>query len=230
MGSLHWTGAKTVLVMQTLVVGPGQRMLIRYAAAGILPVKPGLFHLTPGIAVQTTLRTKQLLLRPFEVGDVADALSYRDDKEFARFLSHIPQPFTRNDAEAFVALNIAEPWDRSPTFAVVLGGRVIGTVNLEVDTQARTAMLGYAIGRPWWERGIAAEAAQAVMAWGIRTFGLTRVWASTDVRHSRSQRVLEKLGMRREAILPDHHLGRDREVIDEVLYGSNLAATSTGSP
>jgi ribosomal-protein-alanine N-acetyltransferase len=107
---------------------------------------------------------------------------------------------------------------------------VIGTVNLEVNTEAHAAMLGYAIGRPWWGRGIAAEAAEAVMAWGIATFGLTRVWASTDVRHLRSQRVLEKLGMQRETILSGHHFGRDREVIDEVMYGINLAATSTGSP
>jgi hypothetical protein len=104
------------------------------------------FHLAAGMTVQTTRRTKRLVLRPFEVGDVADALSYRDDKEFARFLPHIPQPFTRDDVEAFVTLNISEPWDRSPTFAVVLGGRVIGTVNLEVNTEAHAAMLGYAIG------------------------------------------------------------------------------------
>jgi ribosomal-protein-alanine N-acetyltransferase len=182
------------------------------------------------MTVRATLRTKRLVLRPFEVGDVVDARCYRDDKEFARFLPHIPQPFTRDDAEAFVALNISEPWDRSPTFAVVLGGRVIGTVNLGVNTEAHAAMLGYAIGRPWWGRGIAAEAARAVTAWGIGTFGLTRVWASTDVRHLRSQRVLEKLGMRREAILPGHHLGRNGEVINEVMYGTSLAETSTGSP
>jgi [ribosomal protein S5]-alanine N-acetyltransferase len=181
------------------------------------------------MSVQTTLRTKRLLLRPFEVGDVADAFSYRDDKEFARFLPHIPQPFTRNDAEAFVAGNISEPWDRSPTFAVVLDGRVIGTVNLEVDTEARSAMLGYAVGRARWGRGIAAEAAHAIMAWGIAIFALKRVWASTDVRHLRSQRVLEKLGMRRETTLPGHHLGRDGEPIDEVVYGIDLPATSAGS-
>jgi ribosomal-protein-alanine N-acetyltransferase len=181
------------------------------------------------MTVQTTLRTKRLLLRPFEAGDVSDALSYRDDKEFARFLPHIPQPFTRNDAEAFVAVNITEPWDRCPTFAVLLDDRVIGTVNLDVNTEARSAMLGYAIGSAWWGQGIATEAAQAVMAWGIATFALTRVWASTDLRHLRSQRVLEKLGMRREAILPGHHLGRDGEPVDEVVYGIDLPATSTGS-
>jgi ribosomal-protein-alanine N-acetyltransferase len=167
------------------------------------------------------LHTQRLLLRPFQSGDVDDALAYRNDAEFARFLPHIPQPFTRADAEAFVALNVAEPWDRSPTFAVVLGERVIGTVNLEVDT--RIAMLGYAIGRTWWGQGIATEAAHGVITWGISTFGLTRVWASTDVRHHRSQRVLEKLGLRRETIRPGLHPGRNGETIDEVVYGINLA-------
>ena len=170
----------------------------------------------------TTLYTKRLLLRRFEASDVDDALSYRDDIEFAHFLPHIPQPFTRDDAEAFVTLNISEPWDRSPTFAVVHGGRVIGSVNLELNTQSRSAMLGYAIGRPWWGQGIATEAAQSVMEWSVINFALTQVWASTDVRHVRSQRVLEKLGMRRERIIPRHHLSRGGEPIDEVVYKIDL--------
>ena len=102
-------------------------------------------------------------------------------------------------------------------------------MNLEVDPASATAMLGYAIGRAWWGQGIAAEAARATMAWGVETFGLTRVWASTDVRHLRSQRVLEKLGMRRETILRRHHPGRDGEDIDEVVYAIGFAATGVTS-
>ena len=168
------------------------------------------------------LHTQRLLLRPFQPGDVAGALAYRDDQEFARFLSHIPQPFTRPDAEAFVRLNMAVRWDNSPTFAVVLDGRVIGTVNLEVNPGTRAAMLGYAIGRAWWGRGIATEAARAAMAWAIEAFALARIWASTDVRHVRSQRVLEKLGMKRESIQVGHHVGRNGELIDEVVYGLDV--------
>ena len=62
------------------------------------------------MTVPIVLRTERLTLRPFQDSDVEDALSYRDDPEFARFLPHIPQPFTRRDAEAFVALNMSEPW------------------------------------------------------------------------------------------------------------------------
>src|SRR5262245_37169318 len=94
------------------------------------------------------LRTERLVLRPFQATDVGDALAYRNDAEFARFLPHIPQPFTRQDAEAFVASNMSEPRERAVTFAVVLADRLIGTVNFEIDVEhRRTAMLGYAIRR-----------------------------------------------------------------------------------
>jgi ribosomal-protein-alanine N-acetyltransferase len=169
-----------------------------------------------------TLQTQRLVLRPFQPGDVDDALVYRNDAEFARFLPHIPQPFTRKDAEAFVSVNMSEPWEESTTFAVVLDGSVIGTVNLEISAHARSAMLGYAIARAWWGQGIATEAARAVMAWGIEAFDLTRIWASTDARHVKSQRVLEKLGLRRECVQVAHHQGRSGESVDEVLYALDL--------
>jgi len=172
------------------------------------------------------ITTPRLLLRPFQSDDVEDALAYRDDVEFAQFLPHIPQPFTRSHAEAFVATNMSEPWDRSPTFAVVLEGRVIGTVNFEVDATTRTAMIGYAIGRAWWGRGIATEAARAAVAWAIDAFGLVRVWASTDVGNIRSQRVLEKLGMGRESVRVADHVGRDGKDADDVVYGLDVAAKS----
>ena len=168
------------------------------------------------------IHTKRLVLRPFRPDDFADALAYRNDPQFAKFLPHIPQPFTRQDAEAFVATNMAEPWDKSPVFAVEFEGRVIGTVNLEVDQGECSAMLGYAIGRAWWGQGIAVEAAQAVMAWGMKTFNLQRIWASTDIRHVRSQRVMEKLGLQRETIRPGKRLDREGRRVDEAVYAISV--------
>lgn len=151
-----------------------------------------------------------------------DALAYRNDREFVRFLPHIPYPFTRRNAEAFVERNMAEDWEKSPTFAVALNGQVIGTVSFEVEAESDTAMIGYAIGRPWWGRGIATEAATAAIAWAHREFGLTRVWASTQAGNTRSQRVLEKLGMHREAVRAKDDPGRDGRPADEVVYGLDL--------
>lgn len=143
----------------------------------------------------TELRTARLLLRRFRAGDVDDALAYRDDPEFARFLPHIPQPFTREHAEAFVARNMTEPWETLPTFAVVLDDRVIGTVNFEIEPPRRRAMLGYAIARACWGQGLTVEAASAAVSWAFATHDLDEIWAATDPAHRRSIRVMEKLGM-----------------------------------
>lgn len=167
----------------------------------------------------TFLRTERLLLRPFRKDDVDEALSYRNDEEFARFLPHIPQPFTRADAKQFVTTNMEEPWEKSPTFAIELDDRLIGTVNLAVDPDNQIAMLGYAISRDRWGEGIASEAARAMISWGFQTFNLAKIWASTDARHQRSRRVMEKLGMQHEGTLRAHHLGRDGLRTDQVIYG-----------
>jgi RimJ/RimL family protein N-acetyltransferase len=88
-------------------------------------------------------------------------------------------------------------------------------------------MLGYAIGREWWGRGFATEAARGAMVWAVETFDLLRIWAATDVRNVRSRRVLEKLGMQLEGLRSGHHIGRAREVIDEVVYGQTVARGKT---
>lgn len=141
------------------------------------------------------IRTERLVLRSFRASDVDDALLYRNDPEFARFLPHISQPFTRADAEAFVECNMTEPWETFPTFAVVLEDRVIGTVNFNVEPANRRAMLGYAIGRAHWGQGIAVEAATAAIKRARAEHDLVEIWASTNVAHVRSRRVLEKVGM-----------------------------------
>jgi RimJ/RimL family protein N-acetyltransferase len=164
------------------------------------------------------LQTDRLVLRQFRSGDVDDALAYRGDAEFCRYLPHIPHPFTRQHAEDFVARNIAEPWDAFPTFAVVLEGAVIGTVNLDIDRAHDIAMLGFAIGRAHWGKGIGSEAVRAVIAWGFEAPDLAKIWATTDARNARSQRLLERLGMQLEGRLRSHERARDGRT-DKLCYG-----------
>ena len=167
----------------------------------------------------TILHTERLLLRPFKKDDVDEALNYRNNEEFARFLPHIPQPFTRADAERFVTANMEEPWEKFATFAIELDARLIGTINLDVDSDNQIAMLGYAISRDHWGEGITIEAARAVISWGFQTFNLAKIWASTDARHQRSRRVMEKLGMQHEGTLRAHYVDRDGLRADQVMYG-----------
>jgi RimJ/RimL family protein N-acetyltransferase len=65
------------------------------------------------------------------------------------------------------------------------------------------------------------EAARAALAWAVDEHHLVRVWASTDIRHVRSHRVMEKLGMVREVIRTSHHVARDG-IVDDVVFSVGL--------
>lgn len=60
-------------------------------------------------------------------------------------------------------------------------------------------MFGYAFNKRYWDQGYATEASRAVLHVAFSVLQLHRVWATCDVRNVASWRVLEKLGMRREA-------------------------------
>ena len=56
--------------------------------------------------------------------------------------------------------------------------------------------LGYRLGKPYWGRGYATEAAGAWLAHGFGELGLERIVAVTHPENVASRRVLEKIGMR----------------------------------
>ncbi len=58
--------------------------------------------------------------------------------------------------------------------------------------------LGFRLGKAYWGKGYATEAARAWVAHGFGLLGLDRIVAATHPENAASQRVLEKVGMRFE--------------------------------
>ena len=165
------------------------------------------------------LQTERLLLRPWSVGDVEDVLAYSQDEEMLRFLPSVPSPFTRTDAEKFVAQRILRSWATSPAFAIVFDSAVIGDIGLGVDVDNAVGDLAYDISRAHWGKGLTTEAAHAVTDLGFKEYGLEKIYAIADLRNRRSWRVMEKLGMTREGILRGAFVARDGTRADDVYYG-----------
>lgn len=67
-----------------------------------------------------------------------------------------------------------------------------------LDGRGPEIELGYTLGRSWWGRGYATEAARALLASAFDDFGLDEVVAVADVANPASTRVLAKAGMERE--------------------------------
>ena len=171
------------------------------------------------MAEPTELRTERLLLRPWSLDDAEDMLAYSQDEEMARYIPGVSQPFTRSDAEQFVAQRILKSWDTSPQFAIVLSSNVIGGIGLDIDVDNAIWDLAYGIAMAHWGKGLTTEAAQAVTDWGFKEYGLEKVLAIADLRNKGLWRVMEKLGLTREGVLRSVTQARDGSRSDKVYYG-----------
>jgi [ribosomal protein S5]-alanine N-acetyltransferase len=171
--------------------------------------------------MQPTLRTERLVLRPFRASDAALVAEYAGDADVARNTLTIPHPYPAGHAETWIAgQGAAWTEGRRASFAVCLadGDTLCGAMGLEIERLHARAELGYWIGRPFWNRGFASEAARELVAFAFGELGLQRVFAFHFHWNSASGRVLEKVGMRREGFLRGHVLKAGKP-IDEVLYG-----------
>lgn len=142
-------------------------------------------------------RTPRLLLRPGWMED-APALAHAiNDPAVARNLARVPSPYTRADAEAFLALPQDTRLPRLLAFTRTNGApRLVGGCGVHLDEEGRPE-LGYWIARPYWGLGFATEAGRAVLSMA-RAAGVADIRASHFVDNPASGNVLRKLGFRHD--------------------------------
>jgi RimJ/RimL family protein N-acetyltransferase len=90
------------------------------------------------------------------------------------------------------------------------------------------AMIGYDLVPKWRGRGYATRAARLVADWAFASTGIGRLIAGTSPANVASQRVLERAGFTREAVLRGRLLAADGTRVDDLLY-ARLRPTRTPS-
>lgn len=158
--------------------------------------------------------TQRLRLRDYEPSDIDAVHLFVSDPEV---VEHLPfGPNQRSDTEAFLERTRASARAvprRSYEVALTdrTTGELIGGIRLGVQSDVhRDASLGYILRRDLWGRGLVTEAARALVGFGFARLEFHRVWATCAVDNVGSRRVLEKLGMTREAHLRQHLWVRGR--------------------
>jgi RimJ/RimL family protein N-acetyltransferase len=168
------------------------------------------------------LATERLLLRPFEEGDYDVLYEIRSDPEVTRYIpSGVRSPEQvrelLGEKIARAAIDAEGQW-LSAAIALRDGGEVVGEMSLLwASEEHRQGELGYGLHPAHHGRGYATEAARPMLAFGFETLGLHRIVGRLDERNAASARVLEKLGMRREALLVENEWIRG-EWTNELVY------------
>jgi RimJ/RimL family protein N-acetyltransferase len=159
-------------------------------------VKAKADHLSPRPPA-LPIRTERLVLRDATEDDLDEMLAYYGRDDVAEHLLH--PPFTRGELQERLRRD-----DPPENLGVVieLDGEVVGDVVLMVEGPAYdSAELGWVVSPAHSGKGIATEAAQALIDIAFTHYGLRRVRAELDARNDRSAALAERLGMTKEAHL-----------------------------
>lgn len=168
------------------------------------------------------LSTNRLALRHFTPRDGAGLYSYLSDPAVVRFEPYAPMPREACDAAAQSFCESEDFW------AICLeDGTLIGQVYL-AEGDRQTWELGYVFHAAYHRQGYATEACRALLAWAYGPKKAHRVYAQCNPANTASWRLLERLGMRREA----HHIQdmyfdkntRDRPLWQDTYVYAMLAA------
>ena len=152
------------------------------------------------------LETARLTLRPFGDGDLDGLFDIQSRPQVARYLyweardrDQVRAALEQKRRQSALEregdrLSLAVVWRRT--------GALVGEVSLEwLSREHRQGEVGFVFHPAHQGRGFATEAAEAVLRLDFAELGLHRIIGRCDARNLPSARLMERLGMRREAHL-----------------------------
>ena len=184
------------------------------------------------------IETARLRLRPFSRGDVDAVFAYRRLDEVSRYLFDVP--LSREECALAVQQRIGQIALEAEGDKIILAveltatGQLVGEVSLiwrSVD--ARQGEVGWIFDPAHQGRGYATEAANAMFDLGFGPGDMHRLSARCDVRNEASWRLMERLGMRREAHFREHAIFKsawDEEYIYAILWQEWFAMRQPRTP
>ncbi len=161
------------------------------------------------------LETERLIVRELREEDAEAMLAFNGDPEVMRLTG---EPLWTDLEQARQRLRDYPDYARHGygRWALVLreDGRVVGFNGLKFLPELGETDLGYRLCRDCWGRGLATESSLAIVRYGFEVLGLERIIGLVLPGNHASERVLEKVGMRRDGPIEFDGLHAQRWVIE----------------
>ncbi len=158
------------------------------------------------------------LIRRWQFNDEQSLIENANNKKvWINVKDVFPYPYTLQDAKDWIRFTHTE---NPPTnFAITVDTRAIGGIGLTLksDIYRKSAEIGYWLGEPYWNQGIASAAVKAFTEYAFNSFDLSRIYAGIIEWNKASARVLEKSGFTFEARL-HKNITKNGETVDELIY------------
>jgi [ribosomal protein S5]-alanine N-acetyltransferase len=145
------------------------------------------------------IKTKRFILRHYKKTDKSNLIKNINDKEIARFMSHIPFPYGSKEANQFLKKAMDKKRKNLINLAVEINGEVAGGTGLTI--RGHQAEIGYWLAKKHWGKGLATEVAREITKYCFDKLKLKRITSKVFLSNKASARVLEKNNFKLEGIL-----------------------------
>lgn len=167
-----------------------------------------------GALVIAPLRTSRLLLRPLVAGDWPAVHAYASNPDVMRYLPE--GVMSVEQVQAFIAEH--QPAGSAVAVILIEEEHLIGHLTFHPWYAPRFYEIGWVFHPRYHGQGYATEAATALFQYGFETLDLHRIIATCQPENIGSWRVMEKLGMLREAHFRKVFAVNETTWLDEYLY------------
>lgn len=155
--------------------------------------------------------TDRLSVRKFTPGDHEDLAEILTDPEVTYFEPY--ETFTKEKC-----VEEADNFSKSKEFfAVVLGGKVIGKIYFS-KKDFGSFEIGYTFNGAYQGKGYALESVKGMMSYAFSKLGARRIFAEINAGNVKSIKLVERLGMRKEAEHKEIYPRKEDENIFDDFY------------
>lgn len=166
------------------------------------------------------INTNRLRLRKFQPGDAEEIFAaWTSDERVAKYTSWFVHERIE-DTKAYVEYMVSRDQLSDYNWIIELDHKIIGSISVcYADDDLEIAGIAYVLGYDYWGQGYVTEAASAVIRFLFDEVHYRKIIAGCDSENTGSARVLEKVGMKREAVLREHIKRKDGTWGDDLQYG-----------
>jgi len=142
-----------------------------------------------------------ITIRQWKADDLENLVKYANNiNVWNNLRNYFPSPYTEEDGKIWLEKMV----EASPivNLAIDLDGACIGGIGLILnsDVYVYSAEIGYWLGEPFWNQGIATEAVRLMVEYCYYYFDIIRIYAEVFETNKASMRVLEKNGFYLEGV------------------------------
>jgi RimJ/RimL family protein N-acetyltransferase len=167
------------------------------------------------------IKGKKITLRQLKKTDDKSLFKYANDRLVSQY-TLVPYPYTLAMAQDFIK-DTAKKIKAGVSFDLGIvaedNNEVVGMVAIRIkDNKAGVGEIGYWLGRKFWGKGIASEAAAMILKFAFQDLKLKKVYGKVMRPNTASVKILGKNNFMLEGMLRQHEYKMGK-IHDVLLFG-----------